>query len=238
MIQKQSDTKENFITKANKKHNNFWGYDKVNYIKTNTKVIITCPEHGDILQQPNNHLQGNGCPNCRKDIMGKWNLSNKEDFCVKANQKHNYLYCYDCVNYEGNHIKVDIICKMHGLFSQTPGSHLSGSGCPQCGLDIIRNSQRSSNEEFCEKANLKHNNFYDYEKVNYINSNTKIVITCRKHGDYEQTPHNHLAGNGCPMCINKTEGKLFNELIDLYPSLQTQFKVDWCITPVYKKMGH
>ena len=47
---------------------------------------------------------------------------------------------------------------------------------------------------FIKKANKKHNNFYDYNKVKYINSKTKIIITCPSHGEFEQTPANHLYG--------------------------------------------
>ena len=27
-----------------------------------------------------------------------------------------------------------------------------------------------------------------------------MIITCPIHGDFEQTPHNHLQGKGCPLC--------------------------------------
>jgi hypothetical protein len=45
-----------------------------------------------------------------------------------------------------------------------------------------------------------HNNYYNYSKVNYINSFTKVLITCPIHGDFEQTPSSHLSGRGCPKC--------------------------------------
>lgn len=54
---------------------------------------------------------------------------------------------------------------------------------------------------FIEKANKIHNNFYDYSKVKYINNRTKIIITCRIHGDFLQIPSNHLSRkSGCPYC--------------------------------------
>ena len=45
-----------------------------------------------------------------------------------------------------------------------------------------------------------HGDKYDYSKVNYINSKTKICIICPEHGKFWQIPQNHLKGCGCPKC--------------------------------------
>lgn len=57
-------TKEQFIQKANYIHNNKYDYSKTIYEINNKKIIITCPEHGDFLQKPNDHLSKRGCPKC------------------------------------------------------------------------------------------------------------------------------------------------------------------------------
>ena len=54
------------------------------------------------------------------------------------------------------------------------------------------------------------------------------MITCKIHGEFSQTPNNHLRGTGCPSCSIKTEGKLRLALQSRYPSLQIQFNQDWC----------
>jgi Zn finger protein HypA/HybF involved in hydrogenase expression len=59
------------------------------------------------------------------------------------------------------------------------------------------------NITFIEKANKIHNNFYSYEKANYINNKTKVTITCPKHGDFEQIPKSHLANMGCRKCADE-----------------------------------
>ena len=56
-------------------------------------------------------------------------------------------------------------------------------------------------KSFIEKASQIHNNYYDYSKVNYINSKTKVIIICPIHGEFEQTPENHLRGHGCNKCV-------------------------------------
>lgn len=41
---------------------------------------------------------------------------------------------------------------------------------------------------------------YLYDKVNYVNQNTKITITCKKHGDFQMLPNNFRYGQNCPKC--------------------------------------
>lgn len=53
-----------FIEKAKFLHNNKYDYSKVNYVNAHTKIIITCPIHGDFLQTPNKHLKNHNCPKC------------------------------------------------------------------------------------------------------------------------------------------------------------------------------
>ena len=55
-------------------------------------------------------------------------------------------------------------------------------------------------ETFPIKANLKHDNKYDYSKVEYVNVRTKVTIICPEHGEFEQRPNDHLTGYGCPKC--------------------------------------
>lgn len=55
-------------------------------------------------------------------------------------------------------------------------------------------------ERFLNKAIQKHGNRYDYSHVNYIKSSIHVDIVCDIHGIFSQTPANHLAGNGCPIC--------------------------------------
>jgi very-short-patch-repair endonuclease len=60
-------TTEKFIEKASKVHNGVYDYSKVEYTTSTDKVAIICKKHGEFLQQPNNHLHGQGCPLCFKE---------------------------------------------------------------------------------------------------------------------------------------------------------------------------
>jgi hypothetical protein len=55
-------------------------------------------------------------------------------------------------------------------------------------------------ESFIQKAIEIYEDKYNYSKVNYINSKTKIIIICKIHNAFEQVPSDHLRGNGCRKC--------------------------------------
>ena len=57
--------------------------------------------------------------------------------------------------------------------------------------------------EFIERAKTVHGDKYNYSKVKYIDYNTKVCIICKKHGEFWQTPHNHVSGAKCPKCSGK-----------------------------------
>ena len=51
-----------------------------------------------------------------------------------------------------------------------------------------------------------------------LGNHEHIIIICKKHGEFSQIPAVHLRGNGCPFCINKTEGKLYEKLKNSHAS--------------------
>ena len=55
-------------------------------------------------------------------------------------------------------------------------------------------------EGFIKKAQKVHGDMYDYSKVEYVNSKTKVCIICKQHGEFWQQPSNHLHGIRCPQC--------------------------------------
>ena len=57
--------------------------------------------------------------------------------------------------------------------------------------------------DFIKNAIEIHGDKYDYSKVNYINAQTKVCIICSEHGEFWQTPHNHITNKaGCPNVVN------------------------------------
>jgi len=122
--------------------------------------------------------------------------STAKEFVYKSNSMHHFFYTYLKTDYLNSYTKVTITCHIHGDFEQTPNNHLQGYGCPKCAID----AKTKDIEQFIKEAAEKYGDKWIYTKVDYINSYTKITITCRIHGDFEQTPSNHLQGQGCPKC--------------------------------------
>lgn len=63
---------------------------------------------------------------------------------------------------------------------------------------------------FVQKAIDKHGDKYCYDKVNYIDNKTKVIILCKIHGEFTQRPVSHIRGAGCPKCA-KERNKLNTE---------------------------
>ena len=189
---KRCDSIETFVKKAKEKHGNKYIYDDVNYKNNRTKVTIICPKHGAFYMKPNNHLNGQGCPTC-----GGTKKLDLITFINKANIVHKNKYDYSKSNYVNHETKICIICPEHGEFWQTPHAHLSGQDCPKCAKGGRNYSYTT--DEFILKANIIHDNKYDYSKVVYTNCNDKICIICPKHGEFWQKHSSHLFGTGCPL---------------------------------------
>jgi hypothetical protein len=132
-------------------------------------------------------------------------LSNTEKFISKAIKVHNDKYSYEKVDYKKSGEKVQIICKIHGVFNQTPENHLYGYGCKVCGTESSITKQRTSLLNFIVNAKKIHKDKYNYDLVEYNGCKNKVKIKCNKHNiTFFQTPDLHLRGSGCTLCGKET----------------------------------
>lgn len=188
-----------FIEKCKELHGDVYDYSLVEYTRLCDKVIIICNKHGKFEQRAQAHLMGSRCKSCYDESR---NLT-LDEFLEKANKVHNYKYEYK--GYISLKKKMTIICKKHGEFKQVPGRHLSGNGCRKCYTE----SNRLTQYDFLQKSIEVHGYLYDYSKSEYINHSTKVCIICKKHGEFYQSPNNHICHKkGCPKCsinISKME---------------------------------
>jgi len=209
---------EEFIKRAIRLHNEKYDYSLTDYINNQTKVKIICPDHGEFEQAPSSHISNHkhGCPKCAKISRSKTRTYSTKNFINLSREVHGKgKYDYSKVEYVGSQAKVKIICPEHGEFEQAPTTHLSGRGCMLCGRQKVRDGNKLTINQFITRANIVHNEKYDYSKVVYKNTTTKTKIICPYHGEYEQTPGNHLQGKRCPNCAN-TGGYSYS-YFDKYP---------------------
>lgn len=185
-----------------KKLDSEYEYDLIDYTNNRKKIRIKCKKHDLYFEQrPSDHLKGiKSCPEC---------ISNKklssETFILKSILVHGSKFIYDKVNYVNSKKEVIIICPEHGEFYQKPYLHLQGHGCDYCRKSYFKN--------FLEKSKKLHNNKYDYSLVNYINNNKKIKIICPEHGEFEQTPMQHLRGFGCKKCSQSRGETIISDIL-------------------------
>ena len=205
----KSDTAD-FVRKAIIKHGDKFDYSQVIYVDVTTPVTIICKIHGEFSQSPNNHLNGQGCFKCGHNMT----IFNTEQFKEEAKKVHGFKYCYSKSVYSKMGEKLTIRCETHGEFEQTPSNHITHKqGCQQCAGNYV-----STLAEFVDKTKKIHGDKYLYGKVVYVNNHTKVLISCPEHGDFEQTPHNHLWGYGCVLCgkiaSSEKQRKPIQEFID------------------------
>ena len=152
-------TNEEFISKANKVHNNKYDYTYTKYTLNKDVVVIHCTIHGEFTQLANDHLCGCGCPICGGNLK-----STTHEFISKATLKHNNRYDYSLVKYISAHIPITIICPTHGTFKQRPSNHLSGYGCRKCS----RSKGEIEIDNYLQSSNLPYFEEYIFDDCKFI----------------------------------------------------------------------
>ncbi|HBM7636774.1 TPA: hypothetical protein LZ311_004060 [Enterobacter asburiae] len=126
-------------------HGNVYDYSRVDYRGASVPVVIGCRIHGDFMQKPAAHQQGNGCPQCGNAAKGAGvrrttHNTRERKFFAKARQQHGDRYDYSRAVFVNAHTPVEIACPEHGPFHQQPQHHVAGSGCPVCAQEDFRAS--------------------------------------------------------------------------------------------------
>ena len=220
-----------FIERTKEVHGNKYNYSKTEYVNSQVKVCIICPDHGEFWQKPNDHLNGQGCPKCKIDKLRSCFSMGIENFIEKSKKIHSDKYDYSKVKYVNNRIKVCIICPEHGEFWQTPDGHLNHKGCPKC----HNKNKKYTTEEFIERAQKIHSNKYDYSKTIYgKNKKEKVEVICPIHGSFFISPELHLSGSGCKYC---NKGEVYNtfEFIEKAKKIHADDRYDYSKVE-YKRM--
>jgi len=183
-----------FIEKCLKMHGNNYDYSNTKYVSASKKLTVTCKIHGDFTVKPYQHLNKMcGCPKCYQDKC----INTTHKFIAKAIEKHGNRYSYAESDFIDLKTPIKITCRIHGPFLQRQRNHLNGAGCQKC----ARESCLSNTKDFIKRSEIAHGELYDYSKANYLGSFQNITIICKEHGEFQQSPSNHLAGSKCPNCV-------------------------------------
>lgn len=133
---------------VNKIFDKKYSYKKTIFKNMNDTATITCPDHGDFIQNVGLHYRGHGCPTCGYESTTQKLRITNEEFIEKCKNVHGDKYDYSKTNYVSIlHSKITITCSIHGDFVQRPGDHLNNkNGCPACGFENTVGINKSSAE--------------------------------------------------------------------------------------------
>lgn len=196
-------TQEEAIEDCRAVHGDTYSLSKVVYRGSAAKITVGCREHGDFEITWGHFLSGQGCPKCRYVKSAATKTKRTESFIQEAHNIWGDRYDYSHAKYIHGQRKVEIICKEHGPFWQTPNNHLRKKlpqGCPVCGRLQCDEKRMLDSEEYFARCREVHNNRYDYSLAVYKGCSSKIRIICPVHGEFIQSAGNHLSGQGCPKC--------------------------------------
>lgn len=196
-------TLEDFVQRAKEKHGEKYDYSLIgSYNGARIAVQIKCPTHGIFEQAPQDHIRSpNGCKKCSHEKLSNQFSSNTNNFIRKAQEVHGDKYDYTKCSYVNSKTTVLIKCKFHNNeFEQSPNAHLAGKGCQKCARISTNNKNTKSREDFIGEAKVVHGDKYKYDRTIYNKGKEDVTITCRHHGDFQQTPQSHVQGHGCPKC--------------------------------------
>ncbi len=191
-----------FLKRASEIHGTRFSYIESSYRRLTDDVTIVCKEHGEFSQQAARHLiSKHGCPACALQAKTARKVKprlTQDEWLIKAAKVHGDRYDYSRAQYILSNEKVEIGCPVHGWFWQAPNAHMAGRGCHKC---------QNVKFDFIERAKEVHGDRYDYSKTVHTGQD-KVVIICKAHGEFVQSPPNHLNGSGCPECAKADYGKL------------------------------
>lgn len=202
-------TLEEVIRNAKKVHGDFYLYNKINeYNGCNAINIITCPIHGDFPQTFYNHVNLKcGCPICgHKKSDDKRRLPKEE--VIRRIKEIGYELAEDFKYVSVCKTKVKLICPKHGEFSILLSNLFKGGRCKNCSFEKVSEKQMLSNDEFKKRLHDLYGDKLDTSKTVYKGEKSKVIVKCRKHGEFKATAEALYLGICCNECKKETLANL------------------------------
>lgn len=216
--------KDNFISKFREVWGDEYDYSKFIYKYSKENGTIICKKHGDFLKQPNKHIRKGspqGCPVCSNEKLSYKKSSKSKELLERFRTVHGDRYDY---SFKSDRTrmkdKVEITCKIHGVFEQSPDSHARGNNCPKCVGGVVK-----TNMDFMQDVSEDMLSKYDYSLIGEFTGYATILDILCKSCDtvFKQSARYHMNGSGCQEC-NKTRGWRRTEWIN------------WCNNRKYKSV--
>jgi hypothetical protein len=172
---------------------------KSEYINSNTKMKLLCPENHEWNVTPNDFKKGIRCPKCGN----KCKEQSKQDFINLVEECSYTLH----EEYTGVMNRVLLECDRGHKYRTRPNDFKKGYRCKKC---YTENVIQKSFEGF--KFILNENGYK--LKDDYINSTTKIYIICPEGHDWYVAPNDFINHNTrCPHCQGSSGQRRLQEFL-------------------------
>jgi Zn finger protein HypA/HybF involved in hydrogenase expression len=197
-LSKWEDVKQRILMK----HGDDYEFVVESYNGVAKKMKVFCKIHQhEWSTRPMDLIKGYGCPKCSYVKSGDKLRMTLDEFIKRSRDIHGSKYDYSKVDrFRSQRDDITIICPTHGEFPQNIRSHFTGSGCPKCNFLLTGERFLLSWEDVILSFRKTHGEKYEYNQNDYINSSSKLRITCSKHGQFLQDVTSHKQGQGCPQC--------------------------------------
>ena len=204
-----SKTFGDWVKQANKTHEGKFTYKELFIHKGKPWLVAVCPNHGEFKINASSHASvGRGCKACGIEARSASARITFAEFLTKAKAVHEHKYEYVGMTEgrKGSESVITAVCSKHGKFEQLRSRHLNGSGCSACGFERTADSCRHSREDWMHKFREVHGETYTYPETFELGSESRIDITCPRHGIFNQALIRHSSGDGCPACGDERGG--------------------------------
>ena len=140
--------------------------------------ICDCGIRQQIRQSALTSGTSKGCKKC----AGIQKIKDKSKIIIQDFMNvHADKYDYKDVVYIGALKKVKIICNIHGEFTQTPNSHLSGSGCKKCADLVYGNfSHELSGTNIYKRWKAMKSRCYNKNNKDYAHYGGRGISICQE----------------------------------------------------------
>lgn len=181
----------------------------IKYMGDKEKSYFSCSKHGEFRTRFRGLMYCKyPCKKCF--IEDQPNIARKDNtkYILEVKKRVGDKYDFSKFTPMGMTDKSTLICSKHGEFDiDLHHLYYRDQGCNSCGNEIIGAKNRVSQDYFMKKVLLVQGDRYTYDNLVFNGYNTKVTVTCPKHGDFNTDPSSLIAGSGCPTCSDEHKEK-------------------------------
>ena len=215
---------------------------------SNTKFWFDCYTCSHSFETILGHIfRGNWCPYCSNPPKYLCDSSTCQ-YCLEKSfashdksqywsQKNGDITPIQVFRSSGKKFWFDCNICSHS-FETMLGHIIGGRWCPYCSNPPIKICNDIDCKTCFDKSFASHDKSQYWSKKNgditprevFRSSNKQYWFNCNKcKYSFESVIYSVTGGGSwCPYCVNKTEGKLYEKLKTIYPTIIPQFRQEWC----------